>query len=342
MTARRVVIAHTAVDSGADPSTLDVLDQVALVAMGLDELGIPGEIVAVHNGRVWEIADRLAGAIVVNLLEAPPGVPHLLTAATAVLELLDVPFTGNGSFAMWLSTDKAVTRTTLDEAGLRVAPGGRLDLDCPTVLDHTAPPWILKPGWEDASIGLENDPVCHTREAALARGRDFARRFPGQPVIVEHVLPGREFNIAMIEIDGTPVVLPPAEMAYLAWPEGKPRVLGYEAKWVKESAAFAATQRRFLVDADEGALIDELRRLAWSAWTACGLSGYARVDMRLDIEGRACILEVNANPCLSDDSGFMAAARVGGMTPGTVMDALLVSAVRRLETTHSCAVPLPW
>lgn len=334
MTPRRVVIAHTAVDSGADPSTLDVLDQVTLVAEGLGELSIPCEIAAVHGGRVWEIADRLDGAIVVNLLEASPGAPHLHTAATAALELLDVPFTGNGSFAMWLSTDKAVTRTTLIEAGLSVAPGGRLDLDRPTVLDHTAPPWILKPGWEDASIGLEGDPVCHTREAALARGRDFLRRFPGQPVVVEHVLPGREFNIAVIEIDGAPLVLPLAEMTFVGFPAGVPRVLGYDAKWAEGTSAFDNTSRRFIKDAEEGSLPAELRRLACAAWTVCGLGGYARVDMRLDIEGRPCILEVNSNPCLSDGAGFMVAAQVGGMTPGRVVEALLHSAARRWETTH--------
>lgn len=334
MTPRRVVIAHTAVDAGADLSTLDVLDQVTLVTEGLCELGIPCEIVAVHDGRVWEIADRFAGAIVVNLLEAPPGAPHLHTAATAALELLDVPFTGNGSYAMWLTTDKAVTRTTLVEAGLQVAPGGRLDLDHPTVLDHTAPPWILKPGWEDASIGLEGDPVCHTREGALARGRDFLCRFPGQPIVVEHVLPGREFNIAVIEIDGAPVVLPPAEMTFLNWPEGKPRVLGYEAKWIEGSVDFDTTRRHFLAESDEGVLPGELRRLACGAWSSCGLSGYARVDMRLDIEDRPCILEVNSNPCLSDGAGFMVAAQVAGMTPGKVVEALLHSAERRWETTH--------
>lgn len=334
MTARRVVIAHTAVDSAADPSTLDVLDQVTLVAEGLGELGIPSEVAAVQGGRIWEIADRLAGAIVVNLLEAPPGFPYLHTAATAALELLDVPFTGNSSFAMWLTTDKVVTRTTLAEAGLSVAPGGRLDLDHPTVLDRIASPWILKPGWEDASIGLDGDPVCHTREAALARGRDFRSRFPGQPIVVEHLLPGREFNIAVIEIDGAPVVLPPAEMTYVDWPAGKPQVLGYEAKWIEGTVDFDTTRRRFLVDADEGSLPAELRRLASGAWSACGLSGYARVDMRLDIEGRPCILEVNSNPCLSDGSGFMVAAQVAGMTPGTAVEAILNSATLRWENAH--------
>ena len=68
MRPQRAVIAHTAVDAGADPSTADVLEQARLFEEGLEALGIPHTTISVTQGRVWEHAAELAGAVVCNLL----------------------------------------------------------------------------------------------------------------------------------------------------------------------------------------------------------------------------------------------------------------------------------
>jgi len=196
--ARRVLVAHNPVVAEDDPSTFDVLDQVTLVEIGLAELGIPAERAAAgspSSGRPLEAilaaARKEPGTVVFNLIEAPPGAPNLCPASAAALELAGVPFTGGSAAAIWLTTDKLVTRALLAAEGLPVAPGGRLDFEHPDVLDRVPPPWILKPSCEDASIGLEGNPVCSTREEALARGAHLAARFPGQPVLAETYLPGR-------------------------------------------------------------------------------------------------------------------------------------------------------
>ena len=53
--------------------------------------------------------------------------------------------------------------------------------------------------------------------------------------------------------------------------------------------------------------------MAGKCWDLFGLRGYGRVDFRVDEEGRPWVLEVNANPCLSPDAGFVAAAFKGGL-----------------------------
>jgi D-alanine-D-alanine ligase len=327
-----VVVAHSAVDPGADLSTADVLDQARLFEEGLRALGVPFTTVAVEAGRVWEHAAVLSGALVCNLLEAPPGRPHFHAAATAVLELLGVPFTGSSAGALWLTTDKLATRALLEANGMPVAAGGRLDVDRPAVLDRVPPPWILKPAWEDASVGLEGDPVCSTRERALARGKMLAARFPGQPILLEHFLPGREFNVSLLAGDNGVDTLPAAEIAFVDFPPGVPALVGYEAKWETGSFADTHTIRRFPA-ADE-AVLAEIRGLARAAWHACDLSGYARVDLRLDEAGKPAILEVNTNPCLSADAGFIAAARQAGLSAADVVRRLL-DAARRTRVAPS-------
>lgn len=319
----RVVIAHNPAGEGDDPSTSDVLAQAALVAATLKELGIPWLILAIPDWKPWLHLATDPGTVVFNLMEAPPGVPHVQPAAAAALELMGLPFTGSPSAVLTLTTDKLATRALLAAEGLPVAPGGRLDPERPDILDQVPGPWILKPACEDASLGLEGDPVCATREAALARARDLRTRFPGQAVVAETFLPGRELNVALLAREGGVEALPVSEIVYEDFPEGMSRVLGYEAKWHEDSFACRHTVRRFPEDPADTALLGRLQDLALACWRIFGLRGYVRVDFRLDAAREPHILEINANPCLAADAGFMAAAAKAGLTAREVVRRIL-------------------
>lgn len=329
----QVVVAHNPVGEGDDPSTSDVLDQVGMVEGALAALGLPSRRLPVEPRRALEIflEEARRESLIFNLIESPPGRPWLHTDCAAVLELAGLPFTGSSPAALALTTDKLATRALLASEGVPVAPGGRLDLDRPRAFDRLfsriPPPWILKPAYEDASIGLEGDPVCHTREAALDRGAALVRRFPDQPVLVESFLPGRELNVSLLARgDGQAEVLPVAEILFEDFPEGMSRVIGYEAKWDEESFACIHTVRHFPDGPEDSDLLRRVREIALDCWRLCGLSGYARVDIRLDGRGGPNVLEINANPCLSADAGFMAAAARAGLSHPDVVRRILAAA----------------
>ncbi len=277
------------------------------------------------GGAGVEIASVNGADTVVNLVESPPGMPAFQCEAAAAFEGLGVKITGSSAATIRATTDKEATRRVLAGHGVAVAPGGLLDPDHPEILATVPPPWILKPAHEDASLGLDDGAVTSDRSHAVARARDLKRRFGGQEILVEHLLPGREFNIAILDGDSGPEVLPAAEMTYVDFPQDRPRILGWEAKWDQSSFAYRNTVRVFLDDR-ESALIDDLARTAHRAWTACGLAGYGRVDIRLDEDGRPCVLEVNANPCIAPDAGFAAATAAAGIEPTEVVHRILTAA----------------
>lgn len=322
----RVAVAHNAVSESDDPSTRDVLAQAGLVAEALAALGIDASVVAIGPEGVAPAAFEGA-SVIFNLVESPPGRPHFQVEVAAALERLGVPLTGSSAAVIAATTDKAASRHRLERAGVAVAPGGVLDPDRPDVFDRVPSPWILKPALEDASLGLEDDAVTADPEAALARAAELGRRFPGQPLLVEHLLPGREFNLSVLAGPDGPELLPPAEMTFVDFPPGRPRIVGWEAKWDESSFAFRHTVRRFL-GRDEEDLEERLARIAAAAWEACGVAGYARIDVRADEEERPCVLEVNANPCLSPDAGFIAAAARAGLEPRHVVERILTAAGR--------------
>ncbi|HSO23897.1 MAG TPA: hypothetical protein VLT81_13375 [Chondromyces sp.] len=321
---RPILVAHNAVAACDDLSTQDVLAQVGFVTAGLEALGAPYRVLAIDDRGVDAAAVDGADTVV-NLVESPPGRPGFQVEAAAAFERLGLRVTGSSAATIRATTDKALTRHTLARSGVAVAPGGLLDPDLPEVLDRVPPPWILKPALEDASLGLDDGAVTADRELALDRARELARRFAGQPVLVEHLLPGREFNIALLADGSGLEVLPPAEMTYVDFPPDRPRILGWEAKWDQTSFTYRNTVRVFL-NGSEAALRSELETVARRAWTACGLSGYGRVDIRLDEDGAPCVLEVNANPCISPDAGFAAAASAAGIEPPDVVRRVLTAA----------------
>jgi D-alanine-D-alanine ligase len=130
----------------------------------------------------------------------------------------------------------------------------------------------------------------------------------------ESYVHGREFNLSVLAGAGGPEVLPPAEIVFEAYPEGKPRIVGYRAKWDETSFEYTHTVRRFEFAGADAPLIGALGSLALRCWDLFGLRGYARVDFRVDESGGPWILEVNANPCISPDAGFVAAAERAGLS----------------------------
>ena len=150
----------------------------------------------------------------------------------------------------------------------------------------------------------------------------------GRPYFAERYVEGREFNLSLLADAGGPQVLPPAEINFSRFPAGKPRIVGYRAKWKADSPEYHATPRRFDFAPADRPLVDALAELARSSWQCFALRGYARVDFRVDRQGRPWILEINVNPCLSPDAGFAAALDRAGIPFSQAIARILDDAMR--------------
>ncbi len=110
------------------------------------------------------------------------------------------------------------------------------------------PPWIVKSVWEHASVGLEDGSVAVTHEALREEVEPTHRARNGiEHLFVEAYVEGREFNLALLggTEDGEPQSLPPAEIQFVGFPDGKPRMVGYRAKWERVPSSSTSTPRRF-------------------------------------------------------------------------------------------------
>lgn len=321
---RRAVIVH-GVRDGSRPDEQDTLRQAGEAARSLARLGYAVETLALSLD-LGPLA-RLAGedTIVFNLVEALDGNGRLQNLPLAVLEHLGVAFTGAGSAAMAVTTDKVLAKRLLACAGLPVPETA----DVAAGIDPRQL-YIVKSLTEDASFGLDAGSVV--AGAAVAAEIASRRARFGGAWFAERYIEGREFNISVIEDEtGAPRVLPVAEIVFVGDGSERPRIVDYAAKWDPASEGYNNTPRRFVGRDDEPALVAELERLTKAAWTALGLGGYARVDFRVDTDGRCYILEANANPCLSSDAGFAAAVAQAGMSFDEAIAMIVAAGLRRAD-----------
>jgi len=256
---------------------------------------------------------------VFNLVESLGGDGRLLHLAPALLESIRQPFTGCGSDAMLLSTHKTLAKRWMRANGIATPPyfgQGVLPPDAGGT-------WIVKSLCEHASFGMDDGCVVEGA-ARAARRLEQSRQAHGGDWFAEQFVDGREFNVALLESGGQPIVLPMAEMRFVDYPPGKPRIVGYAAKWDATAPEYHATERVFPdLAVEERAALE---RVVIDCWRIFGLRGYARVDIRMDAAGVPWVLEVNANPCLSPDAGFAAAAGRAGLDPKRVIENLLAAA----------------
>lgn len=323
---------NVAVLHGATGTSPDEIDTQATAAAVCDVLTAAG-----HTAKILWISRDL-GAIQ-TLREQPPDV---------VFNLVDA-LSGDGAAAAKIPEE-------LERAGLTFSGcGGRASLDCVSkpgmkqimrANDLPTPDWsltgqalahlprvIVKASHEHASIGMDAGSVVHGFRVAKEIA-ERARRF-NTPFFAEQYVEGREFNLSLIAGPDGPEILPPSEIIFVDYPRTRPRIVDYDAKWVQDAFGYDNTPRSFDFGPEDFLLLEYLKKLALRCWRVFGLSGYARVDFRVDRRNRPWILEVNTNPCLAPDAGFAAAAACAGLNYSQLIfriveDALVRRKAKRL------------
>lgn len=331
---RKVVVLHGEVLPGAPEDEQEVLLQVRDVARALFALGYEPVILPFSTDvqRAICMLREIRPTFVFNLVESVAGQGQLIFLAPAILDYLRLPYTGARTEAMFLTSNKPLAKRILMAAGIPTPPW----LTAETVTDDgiLAGPCIIKSVWEHASVGLDEDAVIFGERVPREEMEQRLERLGGN-CFLEYYIDGREFTVSLLAGENAPEVLPPAEIRFIDYPEGKSRIVCYRAKWDRESFEYRHTVRRFDFARQDEPLLADLARLARRCWEVFGLRGYARVDFKVDYAGQPWVLDVNANPCLSADSGFLAAAEHAGVSLREVVARIVHDSVSRQDGFRS-------
>jgi len=288
----------------------------------LGELGHEAFVVGVGDelGPIRAALFEHKPHLVFNLLEGFADIQTFDSHVVAYLELLRVKYTGCNSRGLFLARDKAVCKQILSYHRLPVPafalfPKGR-KVHRPRKL---AFPLIVKGLTLDASVGISQASVVES-DAKLEERVRFVHESLDSHALVERYIEGRELYVGLMGNQRLQE-LPVWELTFEGMREESHHIATEQLKW---SASF---QKRNRIASGAADLPPEIQKrvsqVCRRVYRALMLNGCARVDLRLDHEGRPWILEANPNPQLSRDEDFAQSARSAGLGYQAMIQRLL-------------------
>lgn len=314
----KVVILHNQIISD-NLDERDVIIQRDLVLNACKNLNYEAVCLTVDNNILDDIerVKKEQPCVVFNLVEATWGKGELLYFAPALLNSLKIPYSGVPLDALFVTTNKVLAKKIMKFNQIPTADFFNID-----ELDklESGKTYIAKPIWEEASIGITEDFIFNISEKDKF---EKIKQLPVSHYFVEEFIDGREFNVSILGGINGPEVLPPAEMIFAGYFDDKPKIVGYKAKWDEDSEEYKQTNRAFGTLENNPVLKEQLVKVCKDSWKAFNLKGYVRIDFRVDRNENIYVLEINGNPCISPEAGFIAAAEVAGYSHENIIERIL-------------------
>jgi D-alanine-D-alanine ligase len=260
--------------------------------------------------------------LVFNLTESFDGDDTKEMNVVAYVDLLGLRFTGAGPHAIFMSQDKAVAKKIFAFHGIKTpffatSYRGRIEH-----AHDISFPLIVKPSWEDGSIGIDAGAVVTNIKEMMERIEYIQDEFDS-PALIEEYIEGREIYAGVLGSYEGAQVLPLIELDLSRLPEGTPKIASYDVKFEKNTEVYKLTKSAIAEDLDE-ATRKRLSDTALAAYRALKLRDYGRIDMRLAPNGDVYVIEANPNPWLASGQEFAMAAKASGLSYtemiGTIVD----------------------
>lgn len=310
-----------------DLSEREFLKQIISIRKVLEKKYISVETLAI-NSDIRSAIKKITGYspdVILNFVESVDGNANLESYVAGLFDLLEIPYTGNGPICLGNCLSKARTKQILQSHGIR-SPKHFI-----AGINHFPPkeeiplkyPAILKLAREDASIGISEFSVINDYETLVKR-LEYLFSTYNQDVLIEEYIEGRELNVAILGDK----ILPISEIRFDGLPDELPKIITYEAKWSPESIYYKNTVPKCPAELDVQ-VKQKIEKMAIEAFEALECRDYARVDIRLSAKNIPYIIEINPNPDISPDAGFVRSASAAGISYEELLYKLTNMALKR-------------
>ncbi|NCQ18655.1 MAG: D-alanine--D-alanine ligase [Ignavibacteria bacterium CG_4_8_14_3_um_filter_37_9] len=306
----------------------DSRDTVNAVRDALAEFHTVTMIEADHNA--FEKLKDTKPDIVFNVAEGFFGVSRE-AQIPAMLDMLNIPYTGSDPSTLAICLDKARTKEILSFH--HIPTPKFLVIDQVGDLKEFALqfPIIVKPNAEGSSKGIFTSSFVKNFADLEIEVERVLNEYD-QSALLEEFLPGREFTVAMLGNGRETEVLPIVEINYSEFPEDFIPIYSYEAKWILDTKenpldVFSCPAKLSLE------LERKIKNVCLATYKVLRCKDWSRIDIRLDASGEPNIIEINPLPGIlpdpKDNSCYPKAARTAGMDYTTLLNKVLFTAAKR-------------
>lgn len=242
----------------------------------------------------------------------------------ALLELLDIPYTGSDPATLALTLDKALAKRVVRDAGIPTPNFFILETGKERIPKNMEFPLIVKPLAEGSSKGVFGTSVCKSEVELRELTQKMTKKYT-QPMIVEEFLPGREFTVALLG-EKRPKMLPPMEIVFVDQTKSH-MVYTYEHKLDSNREIRYECPAKI-----SEVLYQQIKEVAKGAFLALGCRDVARIDLRLSKEGNVQFIECNPLPGLTPGwSDLCLISENAGLDYRTLIGEILAPAIRRFK-----------
>ncbi|OGS36755.1 MAG: hypothetical protein A2293_03790 [Elusimicrobia bacterium RIFOXYB2_FULL_49_7] len=286
-------------------------------------LGFDGEIYPLIEEVMTQKPD-----VIFNLSESCLGEYRYDKNVPALLELLNVPYTGTGPVGLMVCNNKAMTKKILVYHNILVPRF------CVYHVGETVKfpvlfnaPFFVKPLQEEASTGICQRSFAANQEQCKERV-EFVHKHLNKDALVEEYIEGRELYVGVIGQGKHLKVLPVWELKFDKMPDQEHKIATYRAKWNDSYRAKWGIRNECadpLPDGVEENIIDTCTK----AYRVLNIDGYARFDLRLTPNNEVYIIEANANPELAKGEDFAASAEKAGISYEELVEMIVDQAIKR-------------
>lgn len=264
---------------------------------------------------------------VFNLCESIFNTMSMEPHAAALLDLLQIPYTGSSPAAITQCIDKITVKKLFQYHEIPTPSWDYVySMDDP-IREDLYFPLIVKPSDTDNSYGITNASVVKNRNE-LKRQLEVVIEGLGRPALIEEFIQGDELDVCLIGNGDDVKVLPPIRSVFDKLPKGYWHIYAEAAKAQDYDPAYDAIklERPAKVSKKLGTLINNI---ALDVFSLFDCKDYGKVELRVDKHGNPYVLEVNPNPPIGNDDFISMAAKLGGYDYGDFIEEIIIQAVDR-------------
>jgi D-alanine-D-alanine ligase len=308
-------------------SEFDSQETINAIAGALKSRGHSVDCIDVEQPNLFSYFKQNRVDMVFNIAEGKSG-RFRESEIPAILDYLDIPYTGSSTFSLAVALNKALTKKILKAENIPT-PAFQIFSGPDQPLDPKLRfPMILKPNYEGSAKGINKNNVVHDKEELLLRAGELIG-FYKQAVLAEEFIEGREFTVGILE-NGKAVVLPILEIDFSTCAKSGEYFYSWRMKEFQGNNELGLTPTFHCPAFLDKETEDKIKKIALQTHYAVNCADISRTDIRLSRDNIPYVLEINPLPGLDPkESNFPLMAYAAGMKYEELIEAILMNASQR-------------
>lgn len=305
------------IESAAWRTEYDVYHTLISLGHQIEIIGLEDDL-----GPLLTAIQKQKPDLIFNLLEEFHADPQSEGYIVGLLELLKIPYTGCNPHGLMLAKDKSaakkiVAHHQIETPRFFIISKEKKKIVVPASISF---PLIIKFLEEEGSYGISLKNIVLNSAQLEKRFFEMKKKWSGD-FIIEEYIEGREVYVSIMG-GKRPILFPPQEMVFKNWPDSSPKIASEKVKWSAKYRAGRGVETQQMTASDPR-LLQELERVSILIYRVLRLSGYARLDFRINDEGKIYFIEANPNPQICKEEDFARSAENAGFAYEKLMSQII-------------------